>query len=75
MREATVSFYPPMSLPTLYTATAVLLPALYVLYSVKGKPQRRTHMHTNMAVKRTIVVVGGGIAGVDGTGCYDLHNR
>lgn len=74
MRDATVSFYPPMSLPTVYTATAVLLPALYVLYSVKGKHQRRTHTHTNMTAKRTIVVVGGGIAGVDGTGCY-LHNR
>lgn len=72
MRDATVPFYPPMSLPTIYAATAVLLPALYVLYSVKGKPQRRTH--TNMTAKRTIVVVGGGIAGVDGTGCY-LHNR
>ena len=56
----------PVTLSTVYTASAAILP-IVLTYFAKRRSHNQISKTINMSKKRTVVVVGGGVAGTDGT--------
>ena len=57
----------PVTLSTVYTASVAVLPVVFLTYLAKRRSQNQISKTIKMSKKRTVVVVGGGVAGTDGT--------